>query len=273
MRIAYIGSLACFGKCSITVAMPVMAALGVEVCPIPTTLLSTHTGGFGVPVRKDLTDSVVEIAKHIKTTGAKFDGIFTGYMGSAWQARAAMECTDILKSENTVIFCDPAMADNGKMYGGLPEDFYDVQFEMCTRADHILPNITEAALMTQREICAPGDKEKLLDMLLTLREETGAQPIITGAAENEDGAGAAVLVDSELVFVKAKLIPGHFHGTGDLFSAVYMANVLKGKTAVQAAQSACDMVSSVVERTKQSQSDERFGITIEDIDLYTGGKL
>jgi pyridoxine kinase len=148
-RIAAIHDISCFGKCSLTVALPIISAADIEVSVIPTAVLSTHTGGFTGYTFRDLTDDMLPIARHWKSLGLEFDAIYTGYLGSFRQLDIVSEIIDMLKTQDTLIVVDPVMADNGRLYASFPDTFPEGMKKLCSKADVVVPNITEASLMLE----------------------------------------------------------------------------------------------------------------------------
>ena len=146
-RIVTIQDISCFGKCSITVALPLISSMGVECAIIPTSILSTHTGGFEGFTFRDLSDDISKIAEHWKKYNIEFDAIYTGYLGSVEQINSVIDFIGDFKKENTIVFVDPAMADKGKLYTGFDSDFPSHMARLCAKADIIVPNITEASFM------------------------------------------------------------------------------------------------------------------------------
>ena len=146
-RIVTIQDVSCFGKCSSTVALPLISAMGVETAVIPTAVLSTHTGGFTGYTFRDLTADIPQIAAHWKTLQLHFDGIYTGYLGSREQVQIMADFFDAFRSEDTVIVVDPVMGDAGSMYAGFTPDFAVEMRKLCGKADVIAPNMTEVSLL------------------------------------------------------------------------------------------------------------------------------
>ena len=149
-RILTIQDISCFGKCSITIALPVISAMGVETTILPTAVLSTHTMFKGFTV-KDLTDQLRPITAHWKAEGIHFDAIYTGYLGSAEEIEISREIFRTFREDGTLVFIDPVMADNGKMYPAFDENYARLNAGLCAEADIIVPNITEACFMTDTE--------------------------------------------------------------------------------------------------------------------------
>ncbi|MCM1358335.1 MAG: bifunctional hydroxymethylpyrimidine kinase/phosphomethylpyrimidine kinase, partial [Prevotella sp.] len=143
-RTVTIQDISCFGKCSLTVALPVISAMGIETAVIPTAVLSTHTGGFTGYTFRDLTGDIPEISRHWKSLDIKFDSVYTGYLGSAEQIEIVSKFFDDFRTENNFIVVDPVLGDNGRFYAGFNEDFAGKMAGLCSKADYIIPNMTEA---------------------------------------------------------------------------------------------------------------------------------
>ena len=150
-RAAAIHDISGFGKCSLTVALPIISAMGIEVSVIPTAVLSTHTGGFTGFTYRDLTGDMRPIAEHWNSLGIKFDAIYSGFLGSVEQIDIVTDFIDDFKEKDTVVLVDPAMADGGKMYTVFDMDFAKQMTRLCAKADIIVPNFTEAAFMLGEE--------------------------------------------------------------------------------------------------------------------------
>lgn len=247
-RVAVLQDLSCFGKCALTVAVPVLSAAGYAVSPLPTAVLSSHTGGLGKPYVRDLTPDLSEILDHWEKLGLKFDGIYTGYLASAEQAALAERLIRKLKAEGGLAICDPAMGDHGKLYSGLTEDMPSAMARLCACADVIVPNLTEAKLLG-------GENAEELSARYRCRV------VLTGA--EQDGKLGAEVWDGERALALSDRLPGSFHGTGDLFASVLTAGLLGGKKTADAAQAAADFTSSVIAETIRQGEDERFGLCFE----------
>ena len=159
-RVAAIHDISCFGKCSLTVALPIISAAGIECAGIPTAVLSTHTGGFSGYTFRDLTDDIMPVASHWKKEGLTFDAVYTGYLGSVEQIDLVCKAVDTFGTDNTLLIVDPVMADHGRLYAGFPESFPKEMVRLCAKADIITPNITEAAFMTGIRYMEPGRSGK-----------------------------------------------------------------------------------------------------------------
>lgn len=245
-RILTIQDISCVGQCSMTVALPVLSACGHEVCILPSAVLSTHTGGFRSPAVKDLTDQMSLIREHWQREGIAFDVIYTGYLGSLAAVEETRIIMDTMLSPGGKIIVDPAMADHGKLYRGFDEAYAEAMKDLCVRADIMLPNITEAAMMTGlpfREKLDAAYVRELLDAL------PGGDVLMTGVGFEPDQTGFALRADGQVSFYHHFRVGKSYHGTGDLFAAAFVGAVASGKTAVQAGVIASDFTLRAIENT------------------------
>ncbi len=262
-RAVAIHDISGFGKCSLTVALPIISAAGIETVAMPTALLSTHTGGIEGYTYKDLTDEMRPIAKHWETLGLEFDAVYTGYMANKEQIDIVSDFIDSFKTENNVVAVDPAMADNGSLYSHLTADFAKKMSELCCKADIIVPNFTEASIILGEEYKkGPYDKRYVEDTVARLREKTGAMVVLTGV-DFGDGMLGAVCLDEEINYAFAPKIDGYYHGTGDIFASVLVAAYLNGKTLNEATAIAVDFTCGCIKRTVEQGTDHRFGVDFE----------
>jgi pyridoxine kinase len=263
-RVAAIHDISCFGKCSLTVALPVISAAGIEVSVIPTAVLSTHTGGFTGFTYRDLTEDILPVVRHWQTLDIGFDAVYTGFLGSFEQIDIMTEVFAALKSSDNLILVDPVMADNGKLYSLFPSDFPQGMKKLCAMADIIVPNMTEAALLvgdTYRE--GPYEKSYIEDLLNRLAEIGPQQLVLTGVYFDDAELGAAVYDRGEISYLLSRRIKGYYHGTGDLFASALLAGVLEGLTLADAADAAIGLTVESIERTRQAGTDVRFGVNFE----------
>lgn len=265
-RIAAIHDLSCLGKCSLTVALPIVSASGVECSCIPTALLSTHTGEFRGWTFRDLSDDMLPIIEHWKSLGVHFDGIYSGYLASPEQELALEDAIGCLASEDTVIVVDPAMADNGIYYANLDESMRDAFRRLCSRADVITPNVTEAALLSGVEYRpAPHDRayiEKILSGLSDLGTDIIA---VTGVHTAEDQIGVIVLdrKTGEEYSAMHCARPGIFYGAGDIFASAFAALIVRGASVDKALEAASSLVAESAERSNMRDTPRRFGMDFE----------
>ena len=231
-KVVTLQDISCFGKCSLTVALPVISAMGISCSIIPTAVLSTHTGGFTGYTFRDLTEDIQKISDHWKTCGITFDGIYTGYLGSCHQVDVVSDFIAQNRREGALVFIDPAMADNGVLYSGFDSAFVDSMRELCREADIVVPNITEASMLLNAEYKQSGyDEEYIRGMLRGLCALGPRRALITGVSLDSahQGVMAYDSVDGEFRSYYSENIPDSFHGTGDVFAAALFGALVLGK--------------------------------------------
>lgn len=266
-RIAAVHDISGFGKCSLTVALPVISASGVECSVLPTALLSTHTGGFTDFTFRDLSDEMLPIARHWQAVGAEFDGIYSGYLANAKQAKLLLDVVDIISTDRTKIIVDPVMADNGSYYQGFGDEMCSAFRELCSKADIITPNITEAALLTGLPYNAGPHSEAYIDSLIEeLSKLCGGIIALTGVCTAE-GCVGAVTVEVKTGRRHLAVRPvreGTFHGTGDIFASAFSALIIKGAALEKATELAISLVSDSIDRTAKRGTPRRNGVDFEN---------
>lgn len=265
-RVAAIHDISGIGKCSLTAAIPVISAAGIEAAAMPTAVLSTHTGNIEGYTYRDLTSDLTPTALHWNSLGITFDGIYSGFLGSVEQVDIVCNFIDMFKGENTVVIVDPAMADGGKMYTTFDKSFAGEMTRLCKKADIIVPNITEAAFLLGEEYFEPPYSEDYIASLLKRLSSLGASMIVlTGVAFNDDELGCAVYCrDTDEVFYSfSEKYPGIYYGTGDLFASALTGAYLNGKTIFESAEIALEFTNSAINRTYEAGTDTRFGVNFE----------
>lgn len=264
-RVLAVHDLSCVGRCSLTVALPILSAAGLEASALPTAVLSTHTGGFTGMTFRDLTQDLPAIFQHWKTLDLAFDAIYTGYLGSAEQVALVEQLFDAFRGEQTKIIVDPVMGDHGKLYPGMSEKMPQLMKWLCQRADVIVPNQTEAALMLGRPYLETPDQAEVDDLMQALREMTRASVVLTGISPEEGKLGAAVYdrETGQSACPAAPHMPGSYHGTGDVYASALTGAYLAGKTLVQAAQIAADFTQQSIVETLPLGLETRYGVCFE----------
>ena len=245
-RILTIQDISCVGQCSMTVAMPILSACGHEVCILPTSLLSTHTGGFGKPVVFHLDDVVPEIWRHWQKNDITFDAILVGYLGSVRAVETAMEIADALLAPEGVLIVDPAMADHGKLYSGFDETYAGSIRMLCKKAHIIIPNITEAAILSGQSYKENLDENYVSSMLRDLHHKC---VVMTGIGYEPEETGVAIWSDGTLTHYAHKKIGSSYHGTGDIFAACFTGALLQEKNLKESVQIAADFTRKCIENT------------------------
>lgn len=267
-KIVSIQDISDVGKCSLTAALPVISALGVECAVLPTAVLSTHTQFKGFTFH-DLTDEMEPTAKHWKEQGIRFDAIYTGYLGSYRQIEIVKRFFADF-GEGAMRIVDPAMADNGVLYAGFTPEFARKMAELCEGADIVLPNITEACFMLGKEYRETYDKDYILELLYGLRDLGAKNCVLTGVSF-ETGKLGAVRLNSETgeyFSYYTEHLPKNFHGTGDLFSAAVAGGVVRGLGINEALTLACDFTCESIRRTIAEKDHNDYGVNFEQVIPY-----
>ena len=258
-RILTIQDISCVGQCSMTVALPILSACGQETCILPTALLSTHTGGFGKPVVSQLADTMADTWHHWQEQGITFDAIYVGYLGSVEAVRQAGEIMDRLLAPGGMTFVDPAMADHGKLYSGFDQEYAQAMMDLCRKASVILPNITEAAMLSG----LPW-KENLTEDYVNRLISGISHPcvILTGVGYSPEETGILVRDGDRLEHYRHRRFPKNYHGTGDIFASCCIGAILSGKPLFEAVKIAGDMVCLCIENTEKNPA-HWYGVKFE----------
>ncbi len=265
-RVAAIHDISGIGKCSLTAAIPVISAAGIEAAVMPTAVLSTHTGNISGFTYRDLTDDLLPIASHWKSLGIEFDGIYSGFLGSTKQVDIVCNFIDEFKKDNTLVVVDPAMADCGKMYTTFDESFAKEMIFLCKKADIIIPNMTEAAFLLGEEYVEPPyTKEYIENIIRRLLNIGPSMVVLTGVCFRDDDIGCAVgKKDSEEVFFAfSEKFPGIYYGTGDLFASALVGAYLNEKSIFESAEIALEFTCESIGRTYKAGTDTRLGVNFE----------
>lgn len=265
-RVAAVHDVSGIGKCSLTVALPVLSAAGIEAAVMPTAVLSTHTGDIEGFTYRDLTSDIPAIAAHWKSLGVKFDGIFSGFLGSTEQVRMVEDFIDDFRDEDTLVVVDPAMADSGRMYTTFKPGFEKEMAQLCKRADIIVPNLTEAAFLLDEEYMHTLYDKTYIEGLLARLSALGPKMIVlTGVSFSEGEIGCAVYnkENGEVFYDFTPNYPGIYYGTGDIFASALLGAYLNGKTINESATVALDFTSAAIARTHAAGTDTRLGVNFE----------
>ncbi len=256
--------LSVVGKCSLAAAMPIITAAGIECCCVPTAVLSNHTG-MGTPYMLDMTPYIKGIGDRIRELGYGFDGIYTGYIPSVEGIYAAGEFIDLFGTEGGVTLVDPAMADDGELYGGLPPEFPEKMRGLCEKADVILPNYTEACMLCGMEYEEAPSAEKVKRILKELSGLCGGIAVITGLSLKKGTIGEVLLRDGEAEYVSVEIVPMARAGTGDIFASVFFSEYLKTKNAEGSLRRANEFLKAVMERTLSDTAPRDYGADFESV--------
>ena len=269
-RILTVQDISCLGKCSITIALPVISALGVECVILPTAVLSNHTL-FKAFTVKDLSDQIVPITRQWQSEGVEFDAIYTGYLGTEEQIDMMK---DLFKTfgngDDKLIFVDPVMADNGKLYPAFDMDYARKNTELCSCADIIVPNITEACIMTGMEYREEYDEAYVRELLSRVVNLGARISVLTGVSLSEGKTGVMGYdrdKDEYSVYQNDK-VDATFHGTGDLFSSTMIGEIMHGKDWKDAMRIAADYTAHTIAVTMNDPKKPWYGVNFEETIPY-----
>ncbi len=261
-RLVTIQDLSCFGKCSVTAALPVISALGTEAVVLPTAVLSTHTGEFKNYTFHPLYSEFSKITAHWEELGIKFDAIYIGYIGSEELIDAVNKFLDKF-SDNAVVFLDPAMADNGKFYSGLDKNYAKKLYDLCKRADIITPNMTEAMILSGN---SPEDYRNVDDIkyILSSLSKVTDKIIVTGFHKsNLISTVGYDKITKEITYADKPLRDGTFYGSGDLFASAFIGMYLNGAPFSDAVTKASEFVNDCIIHTLDEHEKYWYGLKFE----------
>jgi len=265
-RTLSIQDISCFGRCSLTVALPVLSAMGIETAILPTAILSTHTGEFKGYTFCDLTSEIPPITAHWKKEGITFDSIGTGYLGSDEQINTVSDIIDSF-GKDALIFVDPVMGDHGRLYAGFADDFPAKMARLCAKADIIVPNLTEAALLLGEAYVSSGyDEAYIHGVLRRLTDKLGCPvAVLTGVVYEPTRQGAVAYDARNDRFYEyfGENIPATFHGTGDVFSSSLCGALTLGTELTEAIAVAVDFTLDAIRYTLPEKDTYWYGVNFE----------
>lgn len=264
-RLVTIQDISCIGKCSLTAALPIISAFGIEAVPLPTAVLSTHTGAnFKNYTFRDLTDDMEGIYRHWKSFGAGFDAMYSGYLGSIHQLDIVDRFFREFKTDKNMVFVDPVMGDDGTLYAGFDMEFARRMHTLCSHADVICPNVTEAAYLTNTPYSSDHSMDYVEHLARKLKK-TGARHIIITGLSQDDSVGSLCLsseTDKIHTYLRPK-IPGCYYGTGDIFASTLCSAMTCGYKLYEALRIATDFVYESILNTQDEIGTYDYGIKFE----------
>ncbi|HIH35551.1 MAG TPA: pyridoxamine kinase [Methanosphaera sp.] len=266
-KILTIQDISCYGQCSITVALPIISAFGIETAVLPSAVLSTHTSGFKDYTFRDLTEDLPSILEHWEKEEIFFDAVYTGYIGSLQQLDYIKKIIESRLKPGGLVFVDPAMADYGEFYNGFDQEFADKMGELCKLGDYILPNTTEACYLLHKEWKPDFTKEEMIEMAKELTKFTKKYVILKGDTHKEDKMGMIVLDKNEssnVQIVYNDKIDYSTHGTGDVFASAFVGSSVKGKSPSCSAKIAGEFTKKAVEETIDD-TKHNYGVKFEKV--------
>ncbi len=261
-RILTIQDISCVGQCSLTVALPILSACGMETAILPSAVLSTHTAGFSGFTFRDLTDDMPSIQAHWQKEGIKFDCIYTGYLGSTKQVGYVKNILDTMGKEGSVKVVDPAFADNGKLYPIFDDVYVEAMKTLCPSADILLPNITEACFLAGVEYKESYDEAYIKGLLEKLSKLGCSTIVLTGVGYEEGKTGVVVYKNGEMDYYEHERIAKGCHGTGDVYASAFTGALMNEKSIFDAAKIAADYTVACIEKT-QGDAEHWYGVKFE----------
>lgn len=261
-RILTIQDISCVGQCSLTVALPILSACGLETAVLPSAVLSTHTAGFSGFTVRDLASDMPAISKHWQKEGIFFDGIYTGYLGSTEQVDYVLEIFEHTLKAGGTTYVDPAMADNGKLYPAFDDAYVSAMKRLCAKADFVIPNITEACFLTDTEYRTEYDRA-YINTLLSGLTALGCQNIVlTGVSYQAGKTGVVVSENGNYQYYEHPFLPNSCHGTGDIYASAFVGSYQKGFSSFEAAKIAADYTLECIAITAELP-DHWYGAAFE----------
>ena len=263
-KILTVQDISCVGQCSLTVALPLLSACGMETCILPSAILSTHTAGFSGYTFRDLTDDIPKINEHWQKENIKFDAIYTGYLGSTKQIDYVKDLFYTVATDRCLKIVDPAMADGGKLYPAFDEVYVEAMKSLCAEADILLPNITEACFLTDSEYKTTYDEKYILDLTNKLIKLGAKTVVLTGVSYRDGKTGIAVGSDNNYDYYEHDIVSKGCHGTGDVYASAFVGALMNDKSIFDSAKIAADYVVDCIDVTKDDP-DHWYGVKFEAV--------
>ncbi len=269
-RAAAIHDLSGFGRASLTVVIPILSTLGVQVCPVPTAVLSNITGGFDEFSFIDLTEHMKEMLVRWKKIGMTFDAVYSGFLGSAEQVEIVEDYISAFNSDRTLIVVDPVMGDNGKLYATMTPEIIDGMKTLVSRADIITPNITEAAFLLDEPCREEITEDEAKDWAARLSDMGPEKVIITSVPVTGKSRTSSVIalnsLDDRYWKVDCSYIPAHYPGTGDTFASIITGSLLQGDSLPIALDRAVNFIQLAIRATFGYHNyPSREGVMLEKV--------
>lgn len=263
-RILTIQDISCVGQCSLTVALPILSACGLETAILPSAVLSTHSVGFRDFTFRDLTEDIPAIQHHWQQEGIRFQAVYTGYLGSARQIEMVKGiCRNLLVPGGKKIV-DPAMADRGELYPVFDMDFVQEMKKLVGKGDIVLPNITEASLLTDTEYREEYDEEYICGLVEGIHRLGAGTVVLTGVSYDAHSTGVLVSEQGKQTYYRHELLDRGCHGTGDVYASSFVGAYMHGKTVPEAARIAADYTLACIKNTLDDP-EHWYGVKFEPV--------
>lgn len=266
-KVAAINDLSGVGRAALTTIIPILSTMGIQVCPFPTAILSSHTGGFKDCSFVDLTDTMRGYMKHWKDEKIEFDCIYSGFLGSVKQVDIIIDFISDFKNDSNLVVVDPVMADNGRLYSTMDNSMVTEMKHLVKKADIITPNLTEALYLLGKEDIIINDEEQVKNLMLELSDLGPRIVIITSVPDYISSNNINVLAydknDNKFLKVSSEHIPVQFPGTGDTFTSVLIGKILNGYSLLEALEKSVEFVSIAIKESVTFSYPKREGILLE----------
>ena len=259
-RVLAIHDISCYGKCSLTVALPVISACGIEVAPLPTAVLSTNTS-FENFVFEDFTEPMGKVTSHWKDINLKFDAVYSGFLGSVEQIDSIKNIINEFEISNVIV--DPVMGDKGVIYKTYTKDMCENMKTLVAVSDITMPNLTEACILTDEDYNAADTSSEGIRKMTQKISDLGTKNVVIKGIERGSKLYNCILSDGEYIEREVDLLPFRMHGTGDLFSSVFAGTYMSGKTLIESVDKAADFVIDVMKYSKETEEFGRRGPCFE----------
>lgn len=265
-RVLAIHDISCVGRCSLTVALPILSVAGLDTGVLPTAVLSTHTGGFENFTYRDLTEDIEPIARHWHSLDLKFDALYSGFLGSYEQIDLVANLFKEFKKEGGLVLVDPVMADHGKMYAIYSKEMAVGMKKLCSEADIIVPNLTEASFLLDVDYVGEDYDVAYIENMLKQLANLGAKQVVLTGVSLEAGKLGAMCYDSvtgAIDYVYNDRIDDNFHGTGDIFGSTLLGGLMNGFNLKESSQIAVDYTLECIQKCIELKQEKRYGVAFE----------
>lgn len=265
-RVLAIHDISCVGRCSLTVALPILSACGLDTGVLPTAVLSTHTGGFENFTYRDLTEDIVPISNHWKSLDLNFDALYSGFLGSYEQIDLVANLFKEHKKQGGLVVVDPVFADNGKMYAIYSKEMAEGMKKLCSVADIIVPNLTEASFLLEEEYVGDNYEYDYIKAMVEKLSKLGAKQVVLTGVSLEPNKLGAVCYDSltgSIDYICNEKISDSFHGTGDVFGSALVGAMMNGFTLKESSQIAVDYTLESIKQFIKLDQEKRYGVAFE----------
>ena len=263
-KVLTIQDISCVGQCSLTVALPILSACGLETCILPSAVLSTHTAGFNGFTFRDLTDDMPAIQEHWKKENIKFKAIYTGYLGSIKQVGYVKNILKTMGTDDCVRIVDPAMADNGQLYSIFNQEYVEAMRVLCGDADILVPNITEACFLTGEEYKENYDESYIKNLVQKLVDLGAKTVVLTGVSYKPQKTGIVIFENETFNYYEHDKISNGCHGTGDIYASAFVGALMNDKSVYDAAKIAADYTVKCIINT-QGDDNHWYGAKFEPV--------